>query len=45
MEKILQFLKGVAKNNNREWFKKNKPHYLEAKQRLKSFWRHCIKSY
>jgi len=28
---ILKFLKALAKNNNREWFEKNKPMYLEAK--------------
>src|SRR5687768_7367739 len=31
MEFILKFLKGLAKNNNREWFEKNKAKYLEAK--------------
>ncbi|HEY9049415.1 MAG TPA: DUF2461 domain-containing protein [Ohtaekwangia sp.] len=28
---ILKFLKDLAKNNNREWFDKNKGRYLEAK--------------
>ncbi|MCK6617048.1 MAG: DUF2461 domain-containing protein [Cyclobacteriaceae bacterium] len=37
MEKILQFLKGVAKNNNREWFEKNKSRYLEAKTTFEEF--------
>lgn len=28
---IQSFLTSIAKNNNREWFEKNKPKYLEAK--------------
>jgi len=28
---IFKFLKDVSKNNNRDWFEKNKPVYLEAK--------------
>ncbi|MEX1240913.1 MAG: DUF2461 domain-containing protein [Cyclobacteriaceae bacterium] len=32
MEFILKFLKNLAKNNNRDWFEKNKAKYLEAKQ-------------
>ena len=28
---ILKFLKDLAKNNDREWFEKNKPKYLQAK--------------
>lgn len=31
METILKFLKDIKKNNNREWFEKNKPKYLQAK--------------
>lgn len=31
LEIVLKFLSGLAKNNNREWFEKNKPKYLEAK--------------
>jgi len=31
-EVILKFLKDLAKNNNREWFEKNKPKYLTAKE-------------
>jgi uncharacterized protein (TIGR02453 family) len=37
MEKILKFLKTIAKNNNREWFEKNKPLYLEAKNHFEDF--------
>ncbi|QOI97060.1 MAG: DUF2461 domain-containing protein [Flammeovirgaceae bacterium] len=37
MEKILLFLKGVAKNNNREWFEKNKLRYQEAKITFEEF--------
>jgi len=32
LEFILKFLKDIAKNNNRDWFEKNKSKYLEAKQ-------------
>ena len=32
LEFILKFLKDISKNNNREWFEKNKPRYLEAKE-------------
>lgn len=31
---ILDFLKAIRKNNDREWFEKNKSRYLEAKQRF-----------
>jgi uncharacterized protein (TIGR02453 family) len=34
---IFKFLKGVTKNNNREWFEKNKPVYLEAKSSFEDF--------
>jgi uncharacterized protein (TIGR02453 family) len=34
---ILKFLKDVAKNNDREWFEKNKPKYLEAKESFDVF--------
>jgi uncharacterized protein (TIGR02453 family) len=34
---ILKFLKNIAKNNNREWFEKNKPVYLEAKLSFEDF--------
>ncbi len=34
---ILKFLKSIAKNNNRDWFEKNKPKYLEAKQSFEDF--------
>lgn len=36
-ELILSFLKKIAKNNNREWFEKNKPMYLEAKKNFEDF--------
>ncbi|MEO8760906.1 MAG: DUF2461 domain-containing protein [Bacteroidia bacterium] len=32
MQQTLNFLKKIKKNNNREWFEKNKPLYLEVKQ-------------
>jgi len=34
---ILKFLKDVAKNNDRKWFEKNKPKYLEAKENFEDF--------
>jgi uncharacterized protein (TIGR02453 family) len=36
-EFILKFLKDVSKNNDRVWFEKNKPRYLEAKQGFEDF--------
>lgn len=37
MDNTLKFLQAIAKNNNREWFEKNKPKYLEAKQTFEDF--------
>ncbi|MFM7856048.1 MAG: DUF2461 domain-containing protein [Flammeovirgaceae bacterium] len=37
MEPILKFLKAIAKNNNREWFEKNKNSYLQAKEIFEDF--------
>jgi uncharacterized protein (TIGR02453 family) len=37
LELILKFLKDLAKHNDREWFEKNKPRYLEAKQTFETF--------
>jgi uncharacterized protein (TIGR02453 family) len=34
---ILKFLKDIAKNNNREWFEKNKARYLEVKEKYEDF--------
>lgn len=34
---ILSFLKAITRNNNREWFEKNKPKYLEAKTLFDDF--------
>lgn len=34
---ILKFLSDIAKNNNRDWFEKNKPRYLEAKTGFEDF--------
>jgi uncharacterized protein (TIGR02453 family) len=36
-EFILKFLKDLSKNNDRVWFEKNKPRYLEAKQGFEDF--------
>ncbi len=36
-EFILKFLKDLAKHNDRTWFEKNKPRYLEAKQGFEDF--------
>ena len=32
MQHTFQFLKQIKKNNNKEWFEKNKPAYLQAKE-------------
>jgi len=37
MDQILKFLKDIAKNNNREWFEKNKSKYLDAKESFENF--------
>lgn len=34
---ILTFLKAIAKNNNREWFEKNKTKYLDSKKQFEDF--------
>jgi uncharacterized protein (TIGR02453 family) len=34
---ILKFLKDISKNNNREWFEKNKAVYLDAKSSFEDF--------
>lgn len=36
-EPALDFLKKLSKNNNREWFEKNKPRYLEIKEQFEGF--------
>jgi len=36
-EFILKFLRDIKKNNNREWFEKNKPRYLQAKSQFEDF--------
>ncbi len=36
-ELILKFLKDLSKNNDREWFEKNKPKYLAAKDSFEEF--------
>src|SRR5882757_4348725 len=36
-EEILKFLTALAKNNNREWFEKNKERYLTAKDEFEKF--------
>lgn len=35
--RILKFLKALSKNNNRDWFEKNKDVYLESKQLFEDF--------
>jgi uncharacterized protein (TIGR02453 family) len=35
--KILKFLRDISKNNNREWFEKNKDRYLEVKELFNDF--------
>jgi uncharacterized protein (TIGR02453 family) len=34
---ILKFLKDLSKNNNRDWFEKNKPRYTAAKESFEDF--------
>ena len=36
-ELILKFLKDIGKNNDRDWFEKNKPKYLAAKDSFDEF--------
>ena len=36
-EGALKFLKDLDKHNNREWFEKNKPKYIEAKEGFELF--------
>ena len=36
-EKALKFLKDLARNNNREWFEKNKSRYNESKEEFEMF--------
>lgn len=37
LEKTVKFLKGVTRNNNREWFQAHREEYLEAKTEFESF--------
>src|SRR5258707_9314496 len=37
MNHILTFLRSLSKNNNREWFEKNKTTYLQAKDAFDQF--------
>lgn len=37
MKDTLKFLKDLAKNNRRDWFEKNKPRYIELKNRFDDF--------
>ena len=37
MKSIIEFLSELAKNNNREWFEKNKQRYRTIKQRMDAF--------
>src|SRR6185436_5230358 len=34
---IFKFLKALAKNNNRDWFEKNKGEYLQAKETFETY--------
>lgn len=36
-KKTFDFLKKLSRNNNREWFEKNKPTYLEVKEEFEAF--------
>ena len=44
-EFILKFLKDLSKHNDRTWFEKNKPRYLEAKQSFEDFITELLKEY
>jgi uncharacterized protein (TIGR02453 family) len=37
LDQNLKFLKDIARNNNREWFEKHKPRYLEVKNNFDDF--------
>src|SRR5689334_13025299 len=37
MQVVFDFLKKLSRNNNREWFEKNKDKYLEAKSVFEEF--------
>lgn len=37
LDKSMAFLKKLSKNNNREWFEKNKDSFIEAKAELETF--------
>ena len=37
LEIVLKFLRSLSRNNNRDWFEKNKPKYLEAKEVFDEF--------
>ena len=37
LEVVFKFLKDLAKHNDRAWFEKNKPKYLEAKDQFEEF--------
>jgi uncharacterized protein (TIGR02453 family) len=37
MQKVLEFLKGLAENNNKPWFDENRDKYLIAKKEIETF--------
>ena len=37
MQKVLEFLKDLAENNNKPWFDENRDKYLEAKKEIETF--------
>jgi hypothetical protein len=37
MQKVLEFLKDLAQNNNKPWFDENRDKYLEAKKEIETF--------
>jgi uncharacterized protein (TIGR02453 family) len=41
----LKFLKELSKNNNKEWFEKNRKRYENAQTEIKSFIEEWIKNY
>lgn len=45
LENVLKFLKDIRKNNDREWFEKNKSRYLEAKQTFEDLVAELLKEF
>ena len=44
MEEVLNFLTELRKNNNKEWFERNKNRYLKVKEHIESFTQNLLNS-